>query len=64
LIQIVGKCPTGAILQDFIVLDGFNPTRIDYEKCYQGFVNYGFILDLPVQGMVYDINIEVIQCIK
>jgi ferredoxin len=35
------KCPTGAILKEPVILDGTNPTRIDYEKCCEGFVNYG-----------------------
>ncbi len=35
------KCPTGAILMEPVVLDGFNPTRIDYDKCCEGFTNYG-----------------------
>lgn len=35
------KCPTGAIMQESAVLDGTNPTRIDYDKCCKGFVNYG-----------------------
>lgn len=35
------KCPTGAILEEPLVLDGKNPTRIDYDKCCKGFLNYG-----------------------
>lgn len=34
-------CPTGAIMEVPTVLDGSNPTRIDYDKCCQGFVNFG-----------------------
>lgn len=39
--KCIRNCPTGAILQEPLILDGFNPTRVDYEKCCQGFVNYG-----------------------
>ncbi|MDF2523014.1 MAG: 4Fe-4S protein [Clostridiales bacterium] len=35
------KCPTEAILNEPVVLDGFNPTRIDYQKCSEGFIHYG-----------------------
>lgn len=35
------KCPNDAILHEPVVLDGFNPTRIDYQKCSEGFANYG-----------------------
>ena len=39
--KCIRTCPTSAILQEPIVLDGTNPTRIDYDKCCNGFVNYG-----------------------
>ena len=35
------KCLTGAILIEPVTLDGYNPTRIVYEKCAEGFANYG-----------------------
>lgn len=35
------KCPTQAILDVPVILDGYNPTRINYEKCSNGFANYG-----------------------
>ena len=35
------KCPTGAILIEPVFIDGFNPTRIVYDKCAEGFANYG-----------------------
>ncbi|MBS4537381.1 4Fe-4S binding protein [Clostridium sp. D2Q-11] len=39
--KCIRKCPSGAILQEPVALDGINPTRIDYEKCCEGFINYG-----------------------
>lgn len=35
------KCPTQAILNEPMFIDSKNPTRIDYDKCCKGFVNYG-----------------------
>jgi len=40
-IQCQRKCPTGAILFEPIIIDGFNPTGIIYDKCSEGFANYG-----------------------
>ena len=51
------KCPTGAILKEPVVLDGFNPTRIEYDKCCEGFLNYGCgicIKECPFTGGQYD----------
>lgn len=39
--KCIRKCPSGAIMEAPVVLDGLNPTRIDYEKCCEGFKNYG-----------------------
>lgn len=39
--KCIRNCPTEAILQEPVIRDGFNPTRVDYDKCSRGFVNYG-----------------------
>lgn len=39
--KCIKKCPTGAIYEKPVTLDGFNPTRVDYEKCCEGFMKYG-----------------------
>jgi epoxyqueuosine reductase len=39
--KCIRKCPTEAIFQAPLALDGQHPTRIDYEKCCQGFIKYG-----------------------
>ncbi|WP_073339355.1 4Fe-4S binding protein [Clostridium grantii] len=39
--KCIRKCPSGAILQESITLDGVNPTCIDYKKCCEGFLHYG-----------------------
>lgn len=39
--KCIRTCPTSAILDKPVILDGTNPTRIDYEKCCEGFVKYG-----------------------
>lgn len=38
--KCIRKCPSGAIMEAPVVMDGFNPTRIDYEKCCEGFISY------------------------
>jgi ferredoxin len=37
----IKQCPTKAILEEPVIIDGVNPTRIDYNKCCQGFKDYG-----------------------
>lgn len=37
----IKSCPTKAILKKPKVIDGKNPTRIDYNKCCDGFKKYG-----------------------
>jgi len=39
--KCIRKCPKGAIFDTPIILDGVNPTRVDYEKCCEGFQKYG-----------------------
>ena len=39
--KCIRTCPTGAILNEPILYDGFNPSKIDYQKCCEGFMNYG-----------------------
>ncbi len=39
--KCIKKCPEGAIYEKPVILDGVNPTRIDYEKCSKGFMKYG-----------------------
>lgn len=39
--KCIRSCPTKAILPEPIILDGSNPTRVQYERCSEGFVNYG-----------------------
>ena len=39
--KCVRACPTGAILETPAILHGVNPTRIAYEKCCAGFLDYG-----------------------
>lgn len=39
--KCIRKCPTNAILQEPILIDGYNPTRINYESCADEFTNYG-----------------------
>lgn len=34
-------CPTGAILNEPTIIDGYNPTRIKYQNCADGFTQYG-----------------------
>lgn len=55
--KCIRTCPTSAILQEPIVLDGTNPTRIDYDKCCEGFINYGCgicIKQCPFSSMNYE----------
>ncbi|MDH8679342.1 4Fe-4S binding protein [Fusibacter bizertensis] len=39
--KCIRKCPTNAILQEPVMIDGHNPTRINYESCAEGFTKYG-----------------------
>lgn len=39
--KCIRKCPKDAIYEKSIILDGINPTRIEYEKCCEGFLEYG-----------------------
>lgn len=39
--KCIKKCPEGAIYEKPVILDGVNPTRVDYEKCCEGFMKYG-----------------------
>jgi epoxyqueuosine reductase len=39
--KCVRKCPTAGIYEKPVILDGVNPTRVDYEKCCEGFLKYG-----------------------
>ncbi len=55
--KCVKKCPTSAIYKDTIILDGINPTRINYDKCCEGFISYGCgicIKECPFTGGNYD----------
>jgi epoxyqueuosine reductase len=55
--KCIRKCPTKAILQKPVILDGINPTKIDYNKCCQGFLNYGCgicIKECPFTNIGYE----------
>lgn len=55
--KCIRSCPTNAILEKPIVIDGYNPTRIDYEKCSEGFMNYGCgicIKECPFSKVSYE----------
>jgi ferredoxin len=39
--KCINKCPTGAIMIEPIILDGHNPTKVNYDKCCEGFLSYG-----------------------
>lgn len=55
--KCVRTCPQKAIYSESVVIDGTNPTKIDYEKCAKGFVNYGCgicIKECPFTGGHYE----------
>jgi len=55
--KCIRACPTNAILEKPIAIDGNNPTRIDYDKCCEGFMNYGCgicIKECPFSKVGYD----------
>lgn len=39
--KCIRKCPTNAILDKPVAQEGNNPTKINYEKCCEGFTSYG-----------------------
>lgn len=55
--KCVRKCPTNAILSELTVIDSKVPTRIVYERCAEGFGNYGCgicIKECPFTGGKYE----------
>lgn len=55
--KCIRKCPKGAIYEKPVILDGVNPTRIDYEKCCEGFLKYGCgvcIKECPFTTGIYE----------
>lgn len=55
--KCVNKCPTKAILPELTVIDSEVPTRIVYERCSEGFLNYGCgvcIRECPFTGGKYE----------
>lgn len=55
--KCIRKCPKGAIYENPVILNGINPTRIDYVKCCEGFLEYGCgvcIMECPFTAGNYE----------
>lgn len=55
--KCVRTCPKSAIYQESVTLNGTNPTKINYDKCSEGFVNFGCgicIKECPFTGGNYE----------